>query len=125
MPSLPTCGSEDSMVDRDKIEGMVRHLRQYTTYLQEIVEQDQREFLGDPRSIGSARYYLQVSIETCINIANHIIATDGYGPRRIIRTASGCRMRLESCLMSSLVPCGNWPGCATSWCTSIGMWMTK
>ena len=26
--------------------------------------------------IGSARYYLQVSIETCINIANHIIATE-------------------------------------------------
>jgi uncharacterized protein YutE (UPF0331/DUF86 family) len=64
------------MVDRDKIEGLIRHLGQYTAYLQEIVGQDQEQFLGDPRSIGSARYYLQVSIETCINIANHIIATD-------------------------------------------------
>jgi len=64
------------MVDRDKIEGLLRHLGQYTTYLQEIVDQDQKKFLEDPRSIGSARYYLQVSIETCINIANHIIATD-------------------------------------------------
>jgi len=64
------------MVDRDKIEGLIRHLQQFTAYLQEIVAQDQREFLGDSRSIGSARYYLQVSIETCINIANHIIATD-------------------------------------------------
>ena len=63
------------MVDRDKFEGLIRHLRQYTAYLQEIVEQDQKEFLRDPRSIGSARYYLHVSIETCINIANHIIAT--------------------------------------------------
>jgi uncharacterized protein YutE (UPF0331/DUF86 family) len=33
-------------------------------------------FLDSPIRIGSARYYLQVSIETCINIANHIIATD-------------------------------------------------
>ena len=64
------------MVDRDKIEGLIRHLQQYTAYLQGIVEQDQEEFLGDPRSIGSARYYLQVTIETCINIANHIIATE-------------------------------------------------
>jgi uncharacterized protein YutE (UPF0331/DUF86 family) len=40
------------MVDRDKVEGLIRHLRQYTTY------------------------YLQVSIETCINIENHIIATE-------------------------------------------------
>ncbi|MCJ7622965.1 MAG: DUF86 domain-containing protein [Anaerolineaceae bacterium] len=30
----------------------------------------------DYKSIGSARYYLQVSIETCINIANHLIATE-------------------------------------------------
>ena len=32
------------MVDRDKVEGLIRHLQQYTAYLQEIVEQDQEEF---------------------------------------------------------------------------------
>jgi uncharacterized protein YutE (UPF0331/DUF86 family) len=64
------------MVDRDKIEGLLRHLRRYTAYLHQIVEQDREKFLQDPRSIGSARYYLQVSIETCINITSHIIATD-------------------------------------------------
>lgn len=65
------------MVDRDKIEGMIRHVRRYTTYLREVVDQDQQKFLEDPRSIGSARYYIQVSVETCINIANHIISTEG------------------------------------------------
>jgi hypothetical protein len=70
MPSLPTCESEDSMVDRDKIEGLIRHLRQYTTYLQAIVEQEQPEFLQDPRSIGSARYYLD-DFETFVG---HIVA---------------------------------------------------
>lgn len=64
------------MVDRDKIEGLIRHLRQYVGYLQDATGLDQQEFLDDPRAIGSARYYLQVSIESCINIANHIIATD-------------------------------------------------
>ena len=64
------------MVDRDKIEGLIRNLQQYTMYLREIVEQNQQEFLMDYKSIGSARYYLQVSIETCINIANHLIATE-------------------------------------------------
>ena len=34
--------------------------------------------MADHKSIGSARYYLQVSIETCINIANHIIATERF-----------------------------------------------
>ena len=64
------------MVDRDKIEGLVRHLRQYTSYLQRVARLGQEEFLKDPMLIGSARYYLQVSIESCINIANHIIAAD-------------------------------------------------
>lgn len=71
-----TCGSEDSMVDRDKVEGLIRHLRQYTGYLRDIAKLDREEFLDDPMAIGSARYYLQVSIESCIDIANHIIATE-------------------------------------------------
>jgi len=64
------------MVDRDKIEGLIRHLQEYTGLLREIAQQDRAAFLKDHKSIGSARYYLQVSIETCINIANHIIATE-------------------------------------------------
>lgn len=65
------------MVDRDKVEGLIRHLQEYTGFLRDIAQQDRGAFLEDHKSIGSARYYLQVSIETCINIANHIIATEG------------------------------------------------
>lgn len=65
------------MVDRDKVEGLIRHLQEYTGFLRDIAQQDRGAFLEDYKSIGSARYYLQVSIETCINIANHIIATEG------------------------------------------------
>jgi uncharacterized protein YutE (UPF0331/DUF86 family) len=64
------------MVDKDKIEGLIRHLQQYTAHLQDSIVQELPVFLKDHKSIGSARYYLQVSIETCINIANHIIATE-------------------------------------------------
>jgi uncharacterized protein YutE (UPF0331/DUF86 family) len=70
--------SEGSMVDRDKIEGLIRHLQEYTGLVREISQQDRAAFLEDRISIGSARYYLQVSIETCINIANHIIATERF-----------------------------------------------
>lgn len=64
------------MVDRDKIEHLLRHLRTYTKHLAAVVTPEEAAFLASPMLIGSARYYLQVSIETCINIANHIIATD-------------------------------------------------
>jgi len=66
------------MVDRDKMEGLIRHLQEYTGFLRQFTQQDRVAFLEDHRSIGSARYYLQVSIETCINIANHIIATERF-----------------------------------------------
>ncbi|NPV08228.1 MAG: DUF86 domain-containing protein [Anaerolineae bacterium] len=65
------------MVDPEKLRGLIERLRQYTGYLREIVQQDEVAYLNDPRSVGSARYYLQVSVETCINIANHIIASEG------------------------------------------------
>lgn len=63
------------MVDRDKIEILIRHLREYTGHLRRLTKLDQKEFLNDPMFIGSARYYLLVSIESCIDIAHHIIAT--------------------------------------------------
>jgi uncharacterized protein YutE (UPF0331/DUF86 family) len=64
------------MVDRDKVEGLIRHLCQYTEHLREIAKLDREKFLKDPMAIGSARYYMLVSIESCIDIANHIIATE-------------------------------------------------
>jgi len=75
------------MVDREKIEGLIRRLREYTGYLQEIAREDQADFLDDPKSMGSARYYLQVSIETCIGIANHIISTERLRAPRDYRDA--------------------------------------
>ena len=37
-----------------------------------------QELVGDKILIGSAKYYLQVSIECCLDIANHIIAAEGF-----------------------------------------------
>ena len=64
------------MVDPDKVESLIRHLEEYTAYLAEISRGDKENYLNDPMLTGSARYYLQVSIETCINLANHIISTE-------------------------------------------------
>lgn len=64
------------MVDRDKVQGLLERLRRYTNYLQDIAQTEHDAFVSDPHAIGSARYYLQVSIETCIAIGNHIIAAE-------------------------------------------------
>ena len=36
------------------------------------------KFLKDKILIGAAKYYLQVSIECCLDVANHIIAAEGF-----------------------------------------------
>ena len=65
------------MVDPERVEQQIHLIRRYTENLEEIAQKSLKEFLDDPHAVGSARYYLQVSIESCINIANHIIASEG------------------------------------------------
>lgn len=70
------------MVDPQRIEQQVQLLRRYLAYLDALAQQPLAEFLSDPRTTGSTRYYLQVATECCINIANHIISSEGLrGPR--------------------------------------------
>ena len=48
------------------------------TLLEEIGQRPAKEFIADKILIGSAKYYLQVSIECCLDVANHIIAAKKY-----------------------------------------------
>jgi len=67
------------MVDKEKIESLFRELE---TYLKEIIQLSrltEKEYLSDSRNIYSGRYLLQISIETCINIGNHIISRETLG----------------------------------------------
>jgi len=66
------------MVDISKVEGMMRNLHRFTGHLEETATLGSDDFLADPMKTGAAKYYLQVSIEACIGIANHIIASEGY-----------------------------------------------
>lgn len=47
--------------------------------LKEIASLSKEEYLDDQRNVYSLRYLLQVTVETCINIANHIISSYRIG----------------------------------------------
>lgn len=68
------------MVNPEKLEKLIRSLRRYTGYLRQLAQEPAEEFVNDPLRIGSAKYYLQVSIECCLDIANHIIASEQFRP---------------------------------------------
>jgi uncharacterized protein YutE (UPF0331/DUF86 family) len=46
--------------------------------LKKIAKTPRDKFLEDKILIGSAKYYLQVSIECCLDVANHIIAAERF-----------------------------------------------
>ena len=77
------------MANQDKIEGLIRHLRQSLTYLHELASLQESQFLTDPHAIGSARYYLTISIEACLDIAGHLIASEGLRAPRNYKDTFG------------------------------------
>lgn len=67
------------MIDKQKIENLFSELDTYLEELKDLSLLPEKDFLKDSKNIYSARYLLQVSIETCINIGNHIISRKSFG----------------------------------------------
>ena len=64
------------MVSIEKISQKFIQLENYLGLLKEISKESEESFLKNQIIIGSAKYYLQVSIECCLDVANHIIASE-------------------------------------------------
>ncbi|WDN90772.1 hypothetical protein BuS5_03743 [Desulfosarcina sp. BuS5] len=64
------------MVSIEKISQKFIQLENYLGLLKEISKEPEEAFLKNQIIIGSAKYYLQVSIECCLDVANHIIASE-------------------------------------------------
>ena len=66
------------MVSTEKISRKFIQLEEYLAILAKISETPGDIFVKDKILVGSAKYYLQVAIETCFDMANHIIATERF-----------------------------------------------
>ncbi len=66
------------MVNFNKIVEKFEMLDRFLKVLRDLSETEQTKFLADSVLIGSMRYYLQVSIECCLDVASHIIASERY-----------------------------------------------
>lgn len=64
------------MVSNEKISRKFLQLEEYLDILRDISSTPLESFLKDRILTGSAKYYLQVSIECCLDVANHIIASE-------------------------------------------------
>jgi len=66
------------MVSAEKLSRKFIQLDEYLGLLDEISKVPDKNFLKDKILIGSAKYYLQISIECCLDVVNHIIASERY-----------------------------------------------
>ena len=66
------------MVSPEKISDKFAQLDEFLETLERIRRTELGSFLKDKLLIGGAKYYLQVSIECCLDVANHIIAAQGF-----------------------------------------------
>ena len=69
-----------ALVSPERIEEKFRRLQEYLAVLRELRGVPAQELLGDLVRLGSIKYYLQVSIESCIDVAQHVIASEGFRP---------------------------------------------
>ena len=66
------------MMDIDKIESLFRDLDSYLESLDQLALLSREKLAKDRISLGAAKYYLQISVECCINVAHHVIARQGF-----------------------------------------------
>ena len=68
------------MVAREKVERKIQQLDEFLAILEKLSKISNDELLQDLIKLGSIKYYLQVSIESCIDMANHIISSERFRP---------------------------------------------
>ena len=66
------------MVDKEKLDALLARLQSYVAVLRGLGNVERSQFLASPDKIGNAKYHFVVAIECCIDIANHVIASERY-----------------------------------------------
>ncbi len=66
------------MVEPEVIENKIRKLQEFLEKLSQLAKTDKQDFLSDFRNAESSKYLLHVSIECCLDIANHVIASEKF-----------------------------------------------
>ena len=68
------------MVRPDNVAGILLNLKGYLEKLRQLAVLASETFLADFTKVESAKHLFQVSVECCLDISNHIIASERFRP---------------------------------------------
>lgn len=57
---------------------MLNNLDAYLSELKRLAAVDKHDFLANRDMLGNAKYHFVIAIEVCLDVANHIIASERY-----------------------------------------------
>ena len=66
------------MVKCETVDSILDRLRDYRTKLDILAGNDMPEFAQDFTKVESAKHLFQVSVECCLDVSNHIIASERF-----------------------------------------------
>ena len=112
-------------VDPSVIGDRLRRLDEYLVTLRHLARLSREELTQDPVPLGSTERYLQVAIEACLDIANHIIAAERLRAPRDYADAFSVLAEADVIPVEFLPVVQRWRAFAIGWSTCIGTWMQK
>lgn len=65
------------MVDAGRVRALLDRLSEETKHLQRLSGYPEAKLLADPDRLAAIKYRFMVAIETCIDLSQHIIASEG------------------------------------------------
>jgi len=66
------------VVNLKTVTSILNNMRTYQSKLSTLAAYSEEDFLQDFTKVESAKHLLQVSIESCLDIAHHVTADEGY-----------------------------------------------
>lgn len=67
------------MVNKEVLQKRIEKANEYMDFLQDVQKYSKQEFMQDKMVYGSIERFLHLSIETLIDIGNHIISDENLG----------------------------------------------
>lgn len=68
------------MVDERRVRRLLQRISEDLSYLSDRSSEDPKFLAGDPDRLLALKYVFVTTIEGCLNVAQHLCASEGWGP---------------------------------------------
>ncbi len=68
------------MVDERRVRRLLQRVSEDIAYLTRRSEEDPSEQLADDERMAALKYFFVTTIEGCLDVAQHVCASEGWGP---------------------------------------------